>query len=182
MRKFARIENNKVAEIVEADDIAGKFHESLVFVDITDISPQPSEHWVFDGATFAPPSGPSLTAVKSKLISGIDNYIGGVYSKFTRFEAEYTQREVTARAFVAAGYTGDAGPWVMGYATPAGKTASQAADTIILQADALRAALVTLGGLRMRKYEIADAIDAAAAQVTYDDIITNVDAVVATLG
>jgi hypothetical protein len=34
MKKYARIENNRVVEIIETDTIEGKFHPALIFVEI----------------------------------------------------------------------------------------------------------------------------------------------------
>lgn len=34
MKKYARIENNRVVEIIETDTTEGKFHPSLIFVEI----------------------------------------------------------------------------------------------------------------------------------------------------
>jgi hypothetical protein len=116
---------------------------------------------------------PTLAALKVLLSDSVDSSISAIYDKFTRFSDEYREREAAARAFVAADYVGDPGPWVMGFATPAGKTAQQAADIIIAQADALKLALTKLGGLRMRKYEIKSeaVVNAELAQVIHDDII-----------
>jgi hypothetical protein len=131
-----------------------------------------------NGWVIEPKQPEPLANVKARLINAIDNEIDGIYKRFTRFSDEYREREAAARAFVAENYVGDPGPWVMGFATPAGKTASQAADIIILQADALKVALVNLGGLRMRKYEIASAADTVVAQTIHDDIVVQAKAAV----
>jgi hypothetical protein len=39
----------------------------------------------------------------------------------------------------------------------------------------LNGALATLGALRMRKYEVIGAADAAAAQAAYDDILAKIE-------
>lgn len=117
------------------------------------------------------PAPATLVETKVRLSAAVDSEISDIYSQFTRFTSEYQEREAAARVFKAAGYVGDAGPWVMSFATPAGKTATQAVDLIIAQADALKAALAALGALRMRKYEIAGATSATAAQAIYDDIV-----------
>lgn len=124
---------------------------------------------------------PSLAAFKDELVARVDDTIGAIYSRFTRFETEYVQREAAARAFVAGGYLGDAGVWVTAFANNAGMSATQAADLIIGQADALRAALVQLGAQRMRKYGIAVAATAEAAQAVHDDITNQAAAIAATL-
>ena len=127
------------------------------------------------------PLPPSLAVVKAELIAAVDDMISAIYSRFTRFETEYVQREAAARAFVAGGYQGDAGMWVTAFANNAGMSAAQAADLIIGQADALRAALAQLGAQRMRKYGIAAAATAEVAQAVHDDITGQAAAIAASL-
>lgn len=127
------------------------------------------------------PLPPTLPALKAALIAGVDDMIGSIYYRFTRFETEYLQREAAARTFRAAGYTGDAGVWVTAFASNAGISAAQGSDVIISQADTLRAALVQLGALRMRKYSIAAAATAEAAQAVHDEITDQAAAIAATL-
>lgn len=124
---------------------------------------------------------PTLAELKSALIAGVDAKISDIYSRFTRFETEYIQREAAARAFKAAGYTGDAGLWVTAFATNAGLTSHVAADIIIQQADQLRGALEMLAAQRMRKYGITAASDVAAAQALHDDIIAQASLIAAGL-
>ena len=129
------------------------------------------------GAWFVTPAAPPpLAGVKAALAASVDDSISVIYGRFQRFTEEYVAREAAARAFKASGYTGTPDLWIMAFATPAGKTATQATDIIIGQADALKAVLSTLGGLRMRKYEIAAAVDATTAQAIRDDILTKVQA------
>jgi hypothetical protein len=132
------------------------------------------------GSTPARPP-PALADIKAGLVAGVDGVIGGIYGRLTRFDVEYTQREAAARAFVAGGYAGDAGPWVAAFATNAGLTSQAAADLIIQQADQLRVALELLAAQRMRKYGITAASDAAAAQALHDDIVAQSSAIAAAL-
>jgi hypothetical protein len=111
----------------------------------------------------------------------IDTRVAEIYSNWTRFQQEYLSRQAAAQAFKDAGYVGDPGPWVSGFAVPAGKTNQQAADLILAQAVGLNTALSALGALRMRKYEIVGAPDAAAAQSACDDIIAAIEGVAATI-
>jgi hypothetical protein len=105
----------------------------------------------------------------------IDSLVADIYSNWTRFQQEYLSRQAAAQAFKDGGYAGDPGPWVTGFAVPAGKTNQQAADLILAQAVGLNTALATLGALRMRKYEILGAADVAAAQAAYDDIVAKIN-------
>lgn len=122
-----------------------------------------------------------LAQLKSNLTPKVDTLVSEVYTKFTRFSLEYAEREAAALAFANGGYVGDAGPWVMAFANNAGKTAQQAADIIIAQANQLREALVALAAQRMRKYSIVAAADAVAAQAMFDDITSEVEAIAAGL-
>jgi hypothetical protein len=111
-----------------------------------------------------------LANLKASLSSDIDLKVAAIYATWTRFQQEYLMREQAAQAFKDAGYQGDPGPWVSAFATSAGKTNQQAADLILVQATNLNAALVALGSLRMRKYEVIGAADVATAQAAHDDI------------
>jgi hypothetical protein len=95
----------------------------------------------------------------------IDDAVAAIYTRFTRFEVEYTERESQAQAFKDGGYQGDMPKRVADFAVPAGKTAQEATDLILAQAAQLRTALDALSALRMRKYEVlAAATDSTAGQ------------------
>lgn len=115
--------------------------------------------------------------MRGRLAAAVDDRIAGIYLRWTRFETEYTERESAARAYVAAEYKGECSAWVTSFAEPAGLALSAAADRIVAQADSLRTALGLLGALRMRKYEITRAVDAAAAQVEHDAIMIEADTI-----
>ncbi|MNT82622.1 hypothetical protein D3C72_2223780 [compost metagenome] len=61
------------------------------------------------------------------------------------------------------------------FAEPAELAARDAADAILTQATALRAAQDALAALRMRKYEVARSTTVEAAQVLTDEIISAMD-------
>jgi hypothetical protein len=123
----------------------------------------------------------SLPDLKTRLATNIDARVAAIYSTWMRFQAEYEAREAAAEAFKAAGYAGDAGIWVTGFATAAGLTPQAAADRILSQSVQLRGALASLGALRMRKYEVLAAADAAAAQAQFDEICASIGAVAAAI-
>lgn len=108
---------------------------------------------------------------KKRPADSIDDAVAEIYARFMRFQAEYTEREAQAQAYKDAGYTGDVPVQVAAFAGPAGKTGQQAADIILSQAAQLRGALSQLGVLRMRKYEVLAAPDAATAQAIADAIL-----------
>lgn len=126
----------------------------------------------YDPETQAVVSFTPETAVdKEDLVASIDDAVAAIYARYNRFQAEYTEREAQAQDYKNAGYTGDVPVQVAAFATPAGKTGQQAADIILSQAAQLRGALSQLGVLRMRKYEVLAAPDAAAAQAIADAIL-----------
>lgn len=60
MKTYARIYAGQVAELFSTDqDIATLFHPALVWVDITGMSPQPQERWLYAGGVFSPPPPPA---------------------------------------------------------------------------------------------------------------------------
>jgi hypothetical protein len=130
--------------------------------------------WLAQGNTPLSPRVETLDLIKTELMSYIDTSVANVYSTWMRFQAEYEAREAAAQAFKAAGYEGDAGIWVTGFATAAGLTPQAAADKILVQSVSLRGALSSLGALRMRKYEIMACTDAVSARAKYDEIVANV--------
>jgi hypothetical protein len=107
--------------------------------------------------------------------------VAAIYTTWTRFQQEYLQRETAARAYKAAGYTGDVSIWISGFSTASGKTPQEAADLIIAQADGLYAALSTLGALRMRKYEVLTASDSDTALAAHATITAAIDTVAAAI-
>lgn len=132
-----------------------------------------TQQWVVTAAA------PEEVATRiQQLVTSIDAACAAVYAAPARFADEYKLREAQAQAYKDAGYTGPVPRQVAAYATPAGVTAQQAADTILAQAAALRGALDALGELRMRKIELATAPDPAA---THAEILAAIQAIAATL-
>lgn len=58
MKTFARIDGDRVAELLHAAELP-EMHPSLVWVDVTDLDPAPAEGWAYVNSAFAPPPGPS---------------------------------------------------------------------------------------------------------------------------
>lgn len=57
MSKYARINENSVAEIFETDkDISEMFHPDIVWVDVSKIDPLPEVGWDYSGREFSKPS------------------------------------------------------------------------------------------------------------------------------
>ena len=89
-------------------------------------------------------------ALRSGLVTQIDEAVAAIYGRFTRFAIEYQEREAQAQAYKDAGYTGTVPAMVSQFATPAGMQAQAATDLILSQAANLRAAQAALSALRMR--------------------------------
>lgn len=157
----------------DGSEVAAELGQTPADCAATD-KPRPSEahiwkagKWALDAAKQA-----ALDAAQiAELAKSIDSAVASVYAQYTRFEVEYLEREKQALAYKAAGYTGEMPQQVAAFATPANKTGKQAADIILMQAAQLRDALAQLGVLRMRKYEVLAAPDAATAQAIADGIL-----------
>lgn len=144
-------------------------------------NPQPgyAEEWLADDALELQPP---LVDLATELGKKIDDRAAAIYSRWTRFEAEYRAREAAAQTFKDAGYQGEPGLYVSSFAVPAGLTKRAAADAILAQAAALRAAQDALAALRMRKYEVARAVNAESAQALADEIIAAMDEIMRRIG
>jgi hypothetical protein len=138
--------------------------------------------WIAAGNTPDPADAQDISAFKRDLIDKIDTRFAQIYAAFTRFKDEYDMREAAARAYKAAGYTGAVSAWISSFSTAAGISAQAATDTIIAQADAAHSALPVLGGLRMRKYDVLNAVDLQTAQDVTADILAQANAIAAQLG
>lgn len=56
MKRYARIQDGVVFEFFETDgDITQMFHPSLVWIEITDLDPQPECGWIYQDGAFSPP-------------------------------------------------------------------------------------------------------------------------------
>ena len=96
------------------------------------------------------------------------------YRHVTRFQPEYLLREQQARDYKAGGCKGEAPEQVAAFAKPAGKTACEATDIIIAQADNLHMVLGKLGVLRMRKLELKDLKTAAEVDKRTAEILAEI--------
>lgn len=118
-----------------------------------------------------------LYDVKKILARQIDDYAAGIYQKWERFGREYELREAQAIEYKDAGYTGDVPRQVAAFADRAGLPYQQATDLILTQAEILRQAADDIGDLRMRKYEILNAEDAAGANAKHMEINALMEAI-----
>jgi len=112
----------------------------------------------------------------------INNLVDEAYRHVTRFQPEYEVREQQARDYKAGGCKGEAPLQVAAFAKPAGKTACEATDIIIAQADNLRMVMGKLGALRMRKFELKGLQTAAEVDKRTAEILAEIRPIADKLG
>ena len=112
----------------------------------------------------------------------INNLVDEAYRHVTRFQPEYEVREQQARDYKAGGCKGEAPMQVAAFAKPAGKTACEATDIIIAQADNLRMVMGKLGALRMRKFELKGLKTAAEVEKRTAEILAEIKPIADKLG
>lgn len=128
------------------------------------------KEWTLDKAATSQLLAESI----DKGTEAINDAVEQAYHHVTRFEAEYKLREQQARDYKAGGCKGDVPEQVAAFAKPAGKTACEATDIIIAQADNLRMVLGKLGVLRMRKLELKDLKSAAEVDKRTAEILAEI--------
>ena len=128
------------------------------------------KEWTLDKAATSQLLAESI----DKGTEAINGAVEQAYRYVTRFEAEYKLREQQARDYKAGGCKGDVPEQVAAFAKPAGKTACEATDIIIAQADNLRMVLGKLGVLRMRKLELKDLKTAAEVDKRTAEILAEI--------
>lgn len=128
------------------------------------------KEWTLDKAA----ASQLLAEAIDKGTAAINDVVEQAYHHVTRFEAEYQLREQQARDYKAGGCKGEAPLQVAAFAKPAGKTACEATDIIIAQADNLRMMLGKLGALRMRKFELKGLKTAAEVDKRTAEILAEI--------
>lgn len=135
------------------------------------------KEWVLDKAA----ASQLLAEAIDKGTAAINDIVEQAYHHVTRFAAEYQLREQQARDYKAGGCKGEAPLQVAAFAKPAGKTACEATDIIIAQADNLRMMLGKLGALRMRKFELKGLQTAAEVDKRTAEILAEIKPIADTL-
>lgn len=123
-----------------------------------------------------------LAEAIDKGTDAINNLVDEAYRHVTRFQPEYLLREQQARDYKAGGCKGEAPLQVAAFAKPAGKTACEATDIIIAQADNLRMVMGKLGALRMRKFELKGLKTAAEVDKRTAEILAEIKPIADKLG
>lgn len=136
------------------------------------------KEWVLDKAAASQLLAESI----DKGTDAINNMVDGAYRHVTRFQPEYLLREQQARDYKAGGCKGEAPEQVAAFAKPAGKTACEATDIIIAQADNLRMVMGKLGALRMRKFELKGLKTAAEVDKRAAEILAEIKPIADKLG
>lgn len=126
--------------------------------------------WVLDKAA----ASQLLAEAIDNGTAAINDIVEQAYHHVTRFAAEYQLREQQARDYKAGGCKGEAPLQVAAFANSAGKTACEATDIIIAQADNLRMVMGKLGVLRMRKFELKGLKTAAEVDKRTAEILAEI--------
>lgn len=182
MTMWARIDNGTVAELT-AIDPAGRFHPSLEWV-ASPAGVQPG--WLYEGQSFAAPEQPQPTAEElcQQIDSAADAARRAVAGDSLR-AVEYDRSRLEAEQFAAVDYQGEVPPMVAAWAIN-GRTAQQAADSILQEAAQYTAALVQLRTVRLNAKELVRQAMAAGQVEQAQDIaaetIASIEAAVAGIG
>lgn len=136
------------------------------------------KEWTLDKAA----ASQLLAEAIDKGTDAINNLVDEAYRHVTRFQPEYEVREQQARDYKAGGCKGEAPMQVAAFAKPAGKTACEATDIIIAQADNLRMVMGKLGALRMRKFELKGLKTAAEVDKRTAEILAEIRPIADKLG
>mgnify|MGYP000250312012 CR=1 FL=1 len=136
------------------------------------------KEWTLDKAA----TSQLLAEAIDKGTDTINNLVDEAYRHVTRFQPEYEVREQQARDYKAGGCKGEAPMQVAAFAKPAGKTACEATDIIIAQADNLRMVMGKLGALRMRKFELKGLKTAAEVDKRTAEILAEIRPIADKLG
>ena len=181
-KMWARIENDIVAEVTDIDP-AGRFHPSFVWVACSgDVQPG----WLTSGESFTAPELPHPTAAQlcQQVDIAADAARRAVAGDPLR-AVEYDKAAEQAQAFAAAEYLGDVPPMVAAWAI-GGRTAQQAADSILAEAAQYNTALVQLRTVRLNAKELIRNAMAAGNTEQAEDIaaetIASIEAAVAGIG
>lgn len=136
------------------------------------------KEWVLDKAA----ASQLLAEAIDQGTDAINNLVDKAYRHVTRFQPEYLLREQQARDYKAGGCKGEAPLQVAAFAKPAGKTACEATDIIIAQADNLRMVMGKLGALRMRKFELKGLQTATEVEKRTAEILAEIKPIADKLG
>ena len=180
---WARIENGTVAEITDIDP-TGRFHPALKWlVCEKDVVPG----WNYDGQTYEAPARPQPRA--DILCARIDDAADAARARVAGDPlraVEYDRARIEAQAFADAGYPADAVPRTVAAWAINGRSAQQAADSILTEAAAYTEALYVIRETRLAAKEQIRTLMAAGeveqAQQLAEQTIASIEVAVAGVG
>jgi len=185
MAMWARIENGTVAEITDIDP-AGRFHPLLCWQPVGQARGC-GPGWLWDGETFTAPA--SLSPDAEELCISIDAAADAARARVAGDPlraVEYDRARIEAQAFAEAGYPADAVPRTVAAWAINGRTAQQAADSILAEAAAYTEALYVIRETRLAAKDQIRMLMAAGeveqAQQLAEQTIAAIEAAVAGVG
>ena len=185
MDMWARIDNGTVAEITDLNP-AGRFHPSLLWQPVGQAGGC-GPGWLWDGTTFTAPAVPTPDA--EELCARIDTAADAARSRVAGDPlraVEYDRARIEAQAFADAGYPAETVPRTVAAWAINGRTAQQAADSILAEAAAYTEALYVIRETRLAAKEQIRALMAAGeveqAQQLAEQTIAAIEAAVAGVG
>lgn len=185
MTMWARIENGIVAEITDLDP-AGRFHQSMQWEPVGQAGGC-GPGWAWNGVEFFAPAPlrPSADELCIRIDTAADTARARVAGDPLR-AVEYDRARIEAQAFADAGYPADAVPRTVAAWAINGRTAQQAADSILAEAAAYTEALYVIRETRLAAKEqirtLMDAGEVEQAQQLAEQTIVSIEAAVAGVG
>lgn len=139
MAKYIQVIDNVVVSVEPLTELPS-FEILGEMVEITGVSPEPSEGWVYDSQTGIF-SHPDLTSTKQEQINKIDDVAGNkrklIDTAIYGQTEIYTLKANEANQYIADGEPADLTnyPWIQAEVTATGLTASEVASTIVSKHD-----------------------------------------------
>ena len=109
MRTYAHIVDGSVFEKIETDaDISTLFNPELIWVDVSDLDPQPEVGWGYDGEVFFPPSEDvlDLSQLKEQAAAAITAQCAAAIDGGFRFEGHRYDSDLVSRTNIIGTATG----------------------------------------------------------------------------
>ncbi|WP_199155493.1 hypothetical protein [Chromobacterium sp. ASV23] len=127
---------------------------SLVELDINNVPPdlldRKLDYYYINGKILEKP----LQDIANREAAVIDNIAAQLYNNLSRFDQEYQMREAEAKELKESSYKATPGKYMATYIQASGKSISDACETVLSNAQALRIQKEQLSIERMRKLEL----------------------------
>lgn len=180
---WARIDNGMVVETI-ATHPSGRFHPSLVWIECSE---EVMPGWQYDGKSFSPiperaTSSEELCALVDAAADAARRAVAGDPLR----AVEYDRAASEAQAFADTGYPADEVPRTVAAWAINGRTAQQAADSILTEAAVYTEALYVIREVRLAAKDkiraLMAACEAAQAQHVVDQALASLNAAVVGVG